>query len=312
MNVMDFFAAIGGVSDKYVDESDRTHKRAIWIAVLGTAACLAMVIGAMVFFNDRDNTKWPLKEVHIEQSEQQNTGGEIAILPDWEELDINQKYPYILVDGVEFTSRDNISPNYIQDMLFSGVEASGIDMLSGVTHKITTDIYEIQGISQDCAVAVSFPEVSDEFYVYINSEYSPDTLEQFVNDLNLRENMLFGSVWYSYEKESGEYATVEFSGLENYVVWDMLLDDLTAKNVDNYDSMNFFNKMSISVFIPVLGYENISLSVTEDGYITTNILDTGKAFYIGEDKTDMFIEYVLNNCQGYEIIYIQDDEGIPE
>ena len=92
----------------------------------------------------------------------------------------------------------------------------------------------------------------------------------------------------------------------------MLLDDLTAKNVDNYDSMNFFNKMSINVFIPVLGYENISLSVTEDGYITTNILDTGKAFYIGEDKTDMFIEYVLNNCQGYEIIYIQDDEGIPE
>lgn len=110
MNVMDFFAAIGGVSDKYVDESDRTHKRAIWIAVLGTAACLAMVIGAMVFFNDRDNTKWPLKEVHIEQSEQQNTGGEIAILPDWEELDINQKYPYILVDGVEFTSRDNNLP----------------------------------------------------------------------------------------------------------------------------------------------------------------------------------------------------------
>lgn len=197
-------------------------------------------------------------------------------------------------------------------MLFSGVEASGIDMLSGVTHKITTDIYEIQGISQDCAVAVAFPEVSDEFYVYINSEYSPDTLEQFVNDLNLRENMLFGSVWYSYEKESGEYATVEFTGLEDYVVWDMLLDDLTAKNVNNYDSMNFFNKMSISVFIPVLGYENISLSVTEDGYITTNILDTGKAFYIGEDKTDMFIEYVLNNCQGYEIIYIQDDEGIPE
>lgn len=233
-------------------------------------------------------------------------------MPDWEELDINQKYPYILVDGVEFTSRDNISPNYIQDMLFSGVEASGIDMLSGVTHKTTTDIYEIQGISQDCAVAVSFPEVSDEFYVYINSEYSPDTLEQFVNDLNLRENMLFGSVWYSYEKESGEYATVEFTGLEDYVVWDMLLDDLTAKNVDNYDSMNFFNKMSISVFIPVLGYENISLSVTEDGYITTNILDTGKAFYIGEEKTDMFIEYVLNNCQGYEIIYVQDDEGIPE
>ena len=81
------------------------------------------------------------------------------------------------------------------------------------------------------------------------------------------------------------------------------MDDLTAENVKDYDQMWLTRKMSISIDIPALGYENISLAVTEEGYLTTNILATGKAFYIGEEKVDAFVEYVLENCSGREMVY---------
>ena len=57
----------------------------------------------------------------------------------------------------------------------------------------------------------------------------------------------------------------------------------------------------------MLGYENISLGVTENGYLTTNILNTGKAFFIGAEKAQMFMDYVIENCEGYDIIYIERD-----
>ena len=67
--------------------------------------------------------------------------------------------------------------------------------------------------------------------------------------------------------------------------------------------------MNVSVNVPMLGYENINLGFTEDGYIITNILDTGKAFFIGKDKTEVFKNYVINNCQGKKLIYVYDGIG---
>ena len=65
--------------------------------------------------------------------------------------------------------------------------------------------------------------------------------------------------------------------------------------------------MGISTNVDILGFNNISLSVTEDGYLTTNILATGKAFYIGEEKVQTFINFVQNELEGCEIIYVYED-----
>ena len=82
----------------------------------------------------------------------------------------------------------------------------------------------------------------------------------------------------------------------------MLLSDRELKNVKDYDSMNFGKELiSVSINIELL-YRNISLAVTEDGYLTTNILDTGKAFFIGKEKAEEFYGYVRENCEGTEKI----------
>ena len=46
-----------------------------------------------------------------------------------------------------------------------------------------------------------------------------------------------GTIYYSYFKENGDYATVEFTGMDKNTVFDMLLYDMSIENVDNYDSI---------------------------------------------------------------------------
>ena len=72
--------------------------------------------------------------------------------------------------------------------------------------------------------------------------------------------------------------------------------------------------MAIRTNVDILGFNNISLCVTEDGYIYTNILATRKAFYIGEEKVKSFMEFVKNVLEGYEhvIVYIEDEMPVVE
>ena len=65
--------------------------------------------------------------------------------------------------------------------------------------------------------------------------------------------------------------------------------------------------MEISVDIPILGYRNISCSLTEEGYLVTNILDTGKAFFIGKEKVQEFVNYIIANYEGYRIVYVDSN-----
>ncbi len=54
-------------------------------------------------------------------------------------------------------------------------------------------------------------------------------------------------------------------------------------------------------------------SIREDGYIITNIFSADKMFCIGEENTKAFVNYVLDECDGYEIIYSSNpNDGVAE
>lgn len=180
----------------------------------------------------------------------------------------------------------------------------GQDAYTDAIHETTAAVFEISGVSTDCAIALRFEGQETDpayaYYVYVNSWYQPETLGQLIGDLRLRDTLSFGSVWYEYRKTSGDYATVEFTGLEQEAIWEHLLSDTAVPAVADYDSRQFRTVISVSVNIPLLGYENISMAVTEDGYLTTNILDTGKTFFLGKEKTKRFVDYVLEHGEGRE------------
>ena len=203
--------------------------------------------------------------------------------------------------------------------------------------------YILKDISSDLAIAVGFIDMSDfyveldkkykesppevldidekrweyvkshepsEFSVYVNEDYKVSTLYQLGFETNLKENGSYGSAYYY--TDGGK--TIEFQGLDKQKVWDILFS--TGEKctlVDDPDKLllngDFKQKLDISTNIPVLGCENKSISISENGYLFTNILNKSLIFNIGEEKAKNIIDYVKNNCKGYELVYREGDNS---
>lgn len=203
--------------------------------------------------------------------------------------------------------------------------------------------YILKGISSDLAVAVGFIDMSDfyveldkkykesppevldinekqweyvkshepnEFYVYVNEDYKVSTLYQLGFETALKENGSYGSAYYY--TDGGK--TIEFQGLDKQKVWDILFEDgQKCTVVKDPDKLllngEFKKKLDIGINIPVLGCENKSISISENGYLFTNILNKALIFNIGEEKAKNIIDYVKNNCKGYELVYREGDNS---
>ena len=172
----------------------------------------------------------------------------------------------------------------------------GKDEYTNSEYAANAQIYEIKGISADCAAAVKY-DADGKYYVCCNPHYKPETLGQFMNDLSLKENLTFVSFSGTQMKNGKAVCDVEYTNVDKAKVWELLFSDTAAKAVKDYDSMNLETAAGIAIDLKLLGYENISLAVTRDGYLTTNILDTGKAFYIGKPAAEKFLSYLEKECK---------------
>ena len=310
MKAKDLLESIGAIDDQYISEADpqtaqKKPKRGVWMRWSIAAAFVFTFLATLFFWGRQKAPRWPIREVpmHITSDMVEI---DVDVIPKWEELSVSEQYHHLQMGAMEYGGTTKaLSLDQIGESL-GNYTLSGFDEHNDTTHTNSGNVFKIAGISSDCAVAVQFAN-DESFYVYCNSDYRPETLGQFLKDLNLEETIRFGKAYYPYRKPNGAFATVEFEGVQKEDVLQMLLSDTTAPNVEDYDSMQFSEAMSLSVDLPLLGYENVSLAVTEDGYLTTNLLDTGKAFFIGTDKVDAFIEHVLETCEGYEIVYVTED-----
>lgn len=332
--------AIGGIDDKFIDEAARpSRKKAVIIRWCAAAAGFCVIAGltAAVWISSGANGIFLSKESNSaggalegtlseeydgdykangtadtapgdSETYTEEAGGTASDtsseqdsyeIPRWEDMTVTQKFPYLSFNGYEYSTADKVIHEESIGKKLTSATLTGKDVYTGKTYAINADIYEITGISKNCAVSLKF-EGYDELYVCRNSGYRPETLGQFIDDLNLKNTLTFGKA-YATVKKGDAYTETEYSGLDGEKVWEMLLSDRELKNVKDYDSMNFGKELiSVSINIELLGYENISLTVTGDGYLTTNILDTGKAFFIGKEKAGNFAEYVHENCKGTE------------
>ncbi len=226
------------------------------------------------------------------------------LVPRWEEMTITRQFSEATYQDNRYSIHNAALPADKVGRRLGTDTASGFDIYTDTTHTIGVTLFAIDGIAEECAVAVQYEGI-EGYYPAVHSWYRPKTLGQFITDLDLKNQTSFGAVYYSYFDETNRYRRFRFEDIDDGVVWAMLLSDTTLENV--YDDREMYvSHMGISVDIPLLGYENISLSVTEEGYLTTNILDTGKAFYIGKDKVNAFVDYVLNHCEGVELVYEAD------
>lgn len=327
MNNRDLLKAIGDIEDKYLIEEKNRVKSKIKVNIMKNfkyilapiCVVLIAVIGIYksgilnshpdIISAKKDN--WIIKEVKIGKN---TTDTETTVVPKWNEMSISQQFCEVEYNNNKYSSRiTKISNDNIQKNIGNAI-LTGYDTYTETTYSKRGDLYSIKGIAEKCAIAVKF-EGDTDYYVYVNSYYRPKTLGEFMEVLKLKENTSFGTIYYNYwDKEAEENIDVEFYDVDNEIIWKKLFSNLNLENIysDNdtgkYTSERFSQSISISIDLPLLGYQNISVSLTDKGYMLTNILDTGKGFYIGEDKVKEFLEYIKENYDGYKIVYVNEND----
>ena len=334
MNNKDLLKAIGDIDEKYlIEETDieETNRIAsnnkvnimknlklkyilapiciVFIAVIGLYKSGIFTSKPDIIISKKDD--WIIKEVQVDKKD---TPTDTAVIPKWNEMSISQQFNEVEYNNSKYSSRiTKISNNNILKNI-GNATLTGYDTYTETTYNKKAELYSIKYIEEKCAIAIKF-EGDTDYYVYVNSYYRPTTLGEFTKDLNLEEIISFGTIYYNYwDEDLQEDINVEFYGVDNKIIWQKLFNNKNLENIysdndtEKYTSERFSQSIGISVDIPLLGYKNISVSLTDKGYLLTNILDTGKGFYIGEDKVQEFLDYIKDNYNGYKIVYV-DESG---
>lgn len=214
-----------------------------------------------------------------------------STVPYWNDKTIVQKYPSFSYSNIEYTIfsteiKEGIDTKYVgskvDDIVVNGIDVYNQDK----EYFINAEIYEINNVYKECAYAIKF-EGDKEYYSYLNTNYEFETLGDFIEKLNLEEYLQFGTATYK--------NNIVYKDFDDSIVWDMLLSDYSLVNT-SLTNNNYKNSlMSISSNIEALGIKNVSVAVNDEGYIQTNILGIAKTFYIGEEKVNNFVDYVIKN-----------------
>lgn len=330
MKKEDISKIVSDIDKAYIEEAAQiVRKKSPVIKYALTAACVCIAVAAAVFLGNSRFTdpKTPEKASDSDvQTQAQDTplkypesgspeimtdaalGQESVTAPYFVDLTTPMKYPEIKRDGIIYSTMSNeLSADSLGEFLFT-TEMLGYDSHNDITYTVNAEIYSIKDILDICAVAAKIDGES-EYYVYVNSEYTPETLGDMINDLNLRENLSFGKAYSDYTADR-VFTSRTYEDFDDSAVWDMILSDTGVKNI-SYD--RYYDKIvGISVDIPLLGFRNISLGVTKDGYLITNIMHTQKCFFIGVDKAEAFGEYLEANVKYTEasVVYENPDGSV--
>lgn len=214
-----------------------------------------------------------------ERTEEQITE-EFFEVPQWDEKTISEQFVEFTADDMVYVTRCSKIPNeHIGEKLYD-VVVTGYDDYADEIRYADASVYRINDISEECAVSVRF-QGYDEGYVYTGRSYFPETLGELMDALNLKETISFHTLCPA---QGG-------AGITDYdrsLLMALLQDhrDLARVEDDAYHKPLF----SVSTNIDLLGITNKSLKVTEDGYLITNIMEWGYAFYIGEETATELAE----------------------
>ena len=343
MKEQDLLKTLGDVDEKFIDEAapdtaekaDYTEiiprKEPLYMKILPISACAALVaigVGAGILINKVAlNPAYKMQgessyqpDIYISSAPANNSSSftssvsEDYRVPHWDELDINGQYTSFKWQGCAYdTAGAEISAEKLGEFL-GETTASGVDEYTDEKHEITVSVYPIAKINEKTALAVQFPE-NEKFYVYYNQNYTPRTLGDFIDDLNLEEYLEISDTATGTSIENLYLTNRKYSDIDTSKLMEILLSGRNVPTESMFDYNTFVEcdrfeaALDFAVDIPILGIENLSLEITKGGFVHTNaFFHTSTLFYLGKDKTDPFVQYVKENCPSE--ILSQSDEPL--
>lgn len=205
----------------------------------------------------------------------------------------NYYYRFKLDDSdTEFTKETGtLSTSVIGDLI--GTQKL-IDNTENGKISCNADLYSIRDISSEAMIAVRY-EGKEDFTLYRNHDFIPETLGDFIDDLGLEEYAFFNSA--EYYDFSDSFRLCNYYGFDTELIFEYLIDNADAQCFKYGELSPVQVNASMNIICDM--YDIVSLrigfGISKKGYITTNLTGGGLAFYIGEDKTAEIINFITVN-----------------
>lgn len=311
--------AVGYIDDDLIRSAEKCgnqkKKSNLTIKWASLAACFILIIGVLTVTLPFSRDEGDASESTSKEDAVSNTNGNTNISGDrykeyvysstegmrewpWEQLSVFEKYTSIVFEGKKFAgSRREISENHLEEQIGVGI-SSGKTWPSDVSYNEEFEVYKIKDVSADHIIAA---KLDDNYYVFQNKtaavqdEYKKITLGEFFDIYGVEKTVelnLFRINQKAYSLGSDDYI---FETLRECSSTPLVYnDDLFGNSSPSKKIITF------SISSAQLGIYKLSLKITAEGYLDTNLTGYGYSFFIGEDAAKKIIDYAESNAKPTE------------
>ena len=265
-----FEKVLDEISDERIQNAvSYSKKKRIFPFKLAAAVAASLVIVAAGtfavlntnLFGKEDTTKPAVCETSVKPYTEYDEVG-------WKKIPENERYDNItLKDGKIYSSMyTEKSGGEKGEFVFLEIaEAEGEN--GNVTDKKTVEVYSVKKFSPDLVVAVKFKD-SDEYFLYLNEFYKPDSLGNFLSDSDFENAAICNNVSFVYEKN----CFYEFSSKDERKIADDVFSaflDLLKNNKEKKPELLIESsaEKTFNIFFHIGGCDDFWITVYSDGYI---------------------------------------------
>ena len=300
-NIMD---ALNDVDFDMVEQALEEQKptKKPWLKWAAAAACAVLVIGVGAFAlfgrsqtkdpgpRDTANGRWSTDGRYRYQ-----VSGETAMEWPWEYKTPMERYLVVTLNGATYGTRDSEIGEDLLGEVLGTCTATGYDVYTESSYPAEFEVRAIRGVDPAQLVAVN---LEGTWVVFLREGLpAPATLGDWMDACSLKQ-------FVSLERFStvdGYKNTGWYLAESDEAVCQVLSECRSAPGSTDDWSLGDRKYISFTVTSEALGVYKKVLSVTEDGYLLTNLMEYGYVFNIGEDAAGRIIKSVTEHCRETEM-----------
>lgn len=300
--------ALNEISDEKIAEAvkeQKTKRLTFW--KIASAACIVIAVAAAIVFANADKLKIKDEKTQYQADAVVQTAAdsatdetmltqaaEIHQEKKWNEKANNEKYSELNFDGETYIATGmKAEKTEIGDKLGTA-NAKGFDIYTDKSYETDCEVYAVGTFKSNFLVAVKFSS-DDNFYAYKAENYFPSDLGDFTDALGFFESIRFDSDVILSSDFTADADKIKLNDSEAVVraVCELLQNNGSAKALEyTEDNMakNGERVLEFGVSSPLLSRYSLFLTVSEGGYIMTNLVDVGVSFFVGKDAVKTLFE----------------------
>lgn len=300
--------ALGEISDEKIAEAanGKKTKRVTFLKV-ASVACIVLAVAAAVVFMKADKPKIKDEQTQNQANLVVQTAADTAndettltaaaeICPEkkWDEKESNEKYTELSFNGKTYLSTGMKAGKTEIGTKLGPAKAKGFDSYTDKIYETDCEVYTVGTFKSDFLVAVKF-DSDDKYYTYKAEDWFPSDLRDFTETLNFSENIKIDSdiiLSSNSDVSASQIKLHENEALPNTVY--RLLEACGKAKALEYTSDNMAKDgeriLEFGVSSPLLSRYSLFLTISEDGYIMTNLVDVGVSFFVGKEAVKALFE----------------------